>query len=168
MGDLGPPTEVGEALAEVVPTPPTSTAKEWTWVSGSGTVPTGAIGQTGVYGTQGVAATTNVPGGRVRASSWTDSSGDLWLFGGARTAAIFSGAGMVNVSPGREDMARRHFSNAGLLKKNRIMAGSLETFATPIQFPCGMKTVGAVSTDILHFRARVLAVDGQSVFMGSL
>jgi len=46
---------------------------------------------------------------------------------------------MVNVSPGREDMARRHCSNAGLLKKNRIMAGSLETFATPIQFPCGMK-----------------------------
>src|SRR5271168_11099 len=32
---------------------------------------------------------------------------------------------MVNVSPGREDMARRHCSNAGLLKKNRIMAGSL-------------------------------------------
>jgi hypothetical protein len=32
----------------------------------------------------------------------------------------------------------------GLLKKNRIMAGSLETFATPIQFPCGMKTVAPV------------------------
>jgi arsenate reductase (thioredoxin) len=26
----------------------------------------------------------------------------------------------------------------------------------------------AVSTDILHFRARVLAVDGQRLFMGSL
>ena len=61
-----------------------------------------------------------------------------------RTATIFSGTGMVNVSPGREDMARRHCSNAGLSKKNRIIAGSLETFATPIQFPCGMKTVAPV------------------------
>src|SRR5580700_7581832 len=61
-----------------------------------------------------------------------------------RTAAILSGAGMVNGSPGREDIARRHCSNAGLLKKNRIMAGSFETFDTPIQFPCGMKTVAPV------------------------
>ena len=29
----------------------------------------------------------------------------------------------MNFSPGREDMARRHCSNAGLLKKNRIIAG---------------------------------------------
>ena len=41
----------------------------------------------------------------------------------------------MNFSPGREDMARKHCSNAGLLKKNRIIAGSLETFSTPIQFP---------------------------------
>jgi len=57
---------------------------------------------------------------------------------------MFSSGGMVNVSPGREDRARRHCSNAGLLKKNKIIAGSLETFSTPIQFPCGMKTVAPV------------------------
>jgi N-acetylneuraminic acid mutarotase len=51
--------------------------KEWTWVSGSETG-----GAVGVYGTLGVASTTNVPGGRESAVSWTDSSGNLWLFGG--------------------------------------------------------------------------------------
>jgi len=50
---------------------------DWTWVSGSSTV-----NQSGVYGAQGTAAPSNVPGARVGAISWTDSSGNLWLFGG--------------------------------------------------------------------------------------
>ncbi len=54
------------------------TAQVWIWVSGSNTV-----GAKGVYGTQGVPATTNVPGARISALSWTDSSGNLWLFGGS-------------------------------------------------------------------------------------
>jgi len=49
----------------------------WTWVSGSNTG-----GQSGSYGTQGVAAAGNVPGARWASVSWTDSSGNLWLFGG--------------------------------------------------------------------------------------
>jgi N-acetylneuraminic acid mutarotase len=49
----------------------------WTWVSGSSTA-----NQTGVYGTKGIAASTNVPGARDRAISWTDSHNNLWLFGG--------------------------------------------------------------------------------------
>jgi N-acetylneuraminic acid mutarotase len=48
----------------------------WTWVSGADTV-----GATGVYGTQGTAAATNVPGARYSAVSWYDGS-NLWLFGG--------------------------------------------------------------------------------------
>jgi Galactose oxidase, central domain/Kelch motif len=50
---------------------------EWTWVSGSN------VGYAhGVYGTQGTPAAGNVPGARQLASSWTDASGNLWLFGG--------------------------------------------------------------------------------------
>ena len=49
----------------------------WTWVGGSSTA-----NAQGVYGTQGVAAATNVPGARFNAASWTDASGNLWLFGG--------------------------------------------------------------------------------------
>jgi N-acetylneuraminic acid mutarotase len=53
------------------------TTKEWTWVSGSDT-PVAV----GVYGTQGVASASNVPGARSGSVSWTDSSGNLWLFAG--------------------------------------------------------------------------------------
>ncbi len=49
----------------------------WTWVRGSNTV-----NQPGVYGTKGTASTSNVPGARCYAVSWTDASGHLWLFGG--------------------------------------------------------------------------------------
>ena len=34
------------------------------------------------HGTSGVAASGNNPGSRIYASTWTDSSGNLWLFGG--------------------------------------------------------------------------------------
>ena len=50
---------------------------QWTWESGSNTV-----GSTGFYGTQGVEASANVPGARVRSNAWTDAHGNLWLFGG--------------------------------------------------------------------------------------
>lgn len=59
------------------PPPPPSTANEWTWMSGSNTV-----NAVGVYGLQGVASTDNVPGARSYSAGWTDSSGNLWLFGG--------------------------------------------------------------------------------------
>jgi N-acetylneuraminic acid mutarotase len=51
--------------------------KEWTWVSGGN-----GDNASGIYGTQGTGAATNVPGARQSASSWIDSSGNLWLFGG--------------------------------------------------------------------------------------
>ncbi len=49
----------------------------WTWMSGSS-----SVDQVGTYGTQGTAASTNVPGSRDESISWIDSSGNLWLFGG--------------------------------------------------------------------------------------
>lgn len=50
---------------------------QWTWVHGDRTQ-----NVEGVYGTQGVAADGNKPGGRSGAVSWRDGSGNLWLFGG--------------------------------------------------------------------------------------
>ncbi len=52
---------------------------QWAWMSGS-SIPSGS--QIGVYGTLGVAAASNSPGGRSAAVSWADSGGNLWLFGG--------------------------------------------------------------------------------------
>jgi N-acetylneuraminic acid mutarotase len=49
----------------------------WTWMKGADV----AL-QPGVYGTLGTAAAANVPGARSQAAAWTDSSGNLWLFGG--------------------------------------------------------------------------------------
>jgi N-acetylneuraminic acid mutarotase len=57
--------------------PSSGATGEWTWMGGSmgGNPP-------GVYGTLGTAAPTNLPGGRVDAVTWSDASGNLWLFGG--------------------------------------------------------------------------------------
>ncbi|MGA3083024.1 MAG: kelch repeat-containing protein, partial [Terracidiphilus sp.] len=59
----------------------TPSTNEWTWMSGSSTIGSSG-GQPGVYGTLGTPAAGNVPGGRAVPSSWTDKSGNLWLFGG--------------------------------------------------------------------------------------
>jgi N-acetylneuraminic acid mutarotase len=57
---------------------------EWTWMGGSSSLGPNQSYQPGVYGTLGVPSSANVPGGRGAAMSWTDSSGNAWLFGGER------------------------------------------------------------------------------------
>jgi len=52
-------------------------AGEWTWVSGAN-----MVDRPGTYGTQGTAASGNVPGARQMPVNWTDASGNFWLFGG--------------------------------------------------------------------------------------
>jgi N-acetylneuraminic acid mutarotase len=71
----------GSSTTSTTPSTP-STANQWTWESGSSTVPATGMGQSGVYGTQGTAAASNIPGGRTVATRWTDNSGNFWLFGG--------------------------------------------------------------------------------------
>jgi N-acetylneuraminic acid mutarotase len=66
----------------------TSAPNEWTWMGGNDTIGTSCsqvvfCGRPGVYGTLGEPASGNIPGSRTSASAWTDSSGNLWLFGGA-------------------------------------------------------------------------------------
>jgi uncharacterized repeat protein (TIGR02543 family) len=63
----------------------------WTWVSGANTV-----GQIGTYGTKGVAAAINGPGGRNGAVSWIDNSGNLWLFGGQGYGSFSNNVGYLN------------------------------------------------------------------------
>jgi len=53
----------------------------WTWMGGSNVVGF-TYGQAGVYGSLGTPAAGNVPGGRQQATSWSDGSGGVWLFGG--------------------------------------------------------------------------------------
>ena len=63
---------------------------QWTWMGGSN-----IHGQSGVYGTLGTASAANIPGSREDAMSWTDKSGNLWLFGGAGTDSAGS-VGFLN------------------------------------------------------------------------
>jgi len=55
----------------------TPSTNQWIWLKGD-SIPD----QLGVYGTLGVASSSNVPGARGYASGWTDANGNLWLFGG--------------------------------------------------------------------------------------
>jgi hypothetical protein len=50
---------------------------QWTWMSGSNVAEAA-----GIYGTKGTGAAANVPGAREAAATWTDTAGNLWLFGG--------------------------------------------------------------------------------------
>jgi galactose oxidase-like protein len=50
---------------------------QWNFINGSK-----VVGAEGVYGTEGTAAASNVPGSRYSSISWTDSQGNLYLFGG--------------------------------------------------------------------------------------
>ena len=71
---------------------------QWTWMSGSN-----VVGQTGTYGTLGTPAPGNVPGARDNAVSWTDASGNLWLFGGVNfdTTRDMNDLWMYSISSGQ-------------------------------------------------------------------
>lgn len=49
----------------------------WTWISGSN-----QLAQKGIYGIRGQESVANYPGARTNSVSWTDSDGNMWLFGG--------------------------------------------------------------------------------------
>ena len=72
---------------------------EWTFIGGNTDActqinpTTCAYWWPGVYGTKGVAGTNNLPGGRFGSVSWTDNSGNFWLFGGSGEDSTGSGGG---------------------------------------------------------------------------
>jgi hypothetical protein len=67
---------------------------QWAWISGNNT---DMINRPSVYGTRGIAAPANKPGGRNNSVSWTDASGNFWLFGGiGQTSSPTSGGGELN------------------------------------------------------------------------
>ena len=60
--------------------------RQWTWMGGSK-----ATDIDGTYGIPGVAASSNIPGGRMGACTWKDKQGNFWLFGGRGEAESSSG-----------------------------------------------------------------------------
>lgn len=68
---------------------------EWTWIRGDSAWDS-SRDIVGVYGTKGIASATNNPGARSWSSSWTDLSGNLWLFGGGGYSTHASLFGELN------------------------------------------------------------------------
>jgi hypothetical protein len=67
---------------------------EWTWMNGSA-IPF----DPGNYGTQGVPSPLNHPPHRTfGANSWVDDDGNLWLFGGAKSAEAYSDLWKYDIS----------------------------------------------------------------------
>jgi N-acetylneuraminic acid mutarotase len=55
---------------------------QWTWLSGSTTVPSADGCTAPIYGTEWTGSTSNQPGGRQASAAAMDSHGQFWLFGG--------------------------------------------------------------------------------------
>ncbi len=76
-------------------------SSQWTWMSGGN-----APNSPGVYGTQGAAAATNVPGARLPAAFWADAAGNFWLFGGngitgSQTSSLLNDLWVYSPATGR-------------------------------------------------------------------
>jgi N-acetylneuraminic acid mutarotase len=65
---------------------------DWTWVGGSD-----LEGQQATYGSEGVAASTNVPGARDSALALTDAAGNFWLFAGNGYASTTTRGGLNDI-----------------------------------------------------------------------
>ncbi len=75
-------------------------SNEWTWVSGSSTVPANGSAFPPIYGSLGVPAAGNTPGSRSAAVSWTDTTGNFWIFGGTGTQLSSNDLWRYNSSTG--------------------------------------------------------------------
>ena len=63
-----------------------SQSRQWSWVHGDS-----SINKYGIYGIKGASSPNNKPGARNRSNSWTDSWGNLWMFGGGGNGTANSG-----------------------------------------------------------------------------
>lgn len=58
------------------------TTKQWTWMSGESV----ANNSVGNFGSKGVSSASNTPPALTGGSSWLDSSGNFWIYGGANSS----------------------------------------------------------------------------------
>jgi N-acetylneuraminic acid mutarotase len=59
-----------------------SSTNQWAWMDGHPTCYGFTEGYQGIYGEIGVPAAGNLPWSYIQSSTWTDSAGHLWIFGG--------------------------------------------------------------------------------------
>ena len=124
------------------------TSKEWTWMSGSSTLPGYNGGQRGVYGQMGMPGATNTPGGRTGAFGWTDQHDNLWLYGGGGVDSTGKAGDLndlweYNIASGEWAwMGGSSTVGSGLVAGNYGTPGSLTSGSYP-----GGRSFGAAWTD---------------------
>ncbi|MFI5390578.1 MAG: kelch repeat-containing protein [Bacteriovoracales bacterium] len=101
---------------------------EWTWVSGSD-----SPNQAGIYGNIGEASPNNIPGARQTSISWSDPSGNLWLFGGLdpNSSSYFNDLWKFNVtdknwtwvSGGKLPNQTGVYGDMGVTSQNKVPGG---------------------------------------------
>lgn len=107
----------------------TTAANEWTWYGGTTLFDTGTVDGP-VNGTMGTPSPGNTPGGRTSAATWTDKSGNLWLFSGVPYEGYYNDLWMLNSSTGEWTWV--HGNNAavaGIVAS--AFAGVYGTLGTP-------------------------------------
>jgi hypothetical protein len=121
----------------------------WTWVNGSD-----VADQPGVYGTLGTPSPATVPGSRDGGLTWTDGSGNLWLFGGYGSDAAGVDAqlnDLMEYSPSTNQwtwMGGPSLSGCAAGNQGCGKVGVYGTFATPsAEDTPGGRWLGASWTD---------------------
>lgn len=92
----------------------TVSTNEWTWMNGPNTA-----NNFGIYGTQGVASSSNSPGGRTYSHGWADNNGNIWIFGGYGYSSnagptLLNDLWKYNIASNQWTWIKGSFSGAGL------------------------------------------------------
>jgi N-acetylneuraminic acid mutarotase len=145
-------------------------ADEWAWMGGSSTVPNtgGNSGsQSSAYNAIGTFASSNVPGGRVPAASWTDNGGNFWLLGGTGNLndlwqyvpsapapvpsfALSASPASVSIVLGASSSSTVAISAAGGFDSSVALTASGEPVGITVSFNPSSVTGAGISTMVLN------------------
>jgi hypothetical protein len=108
---------------------------EWTWMEGSSAEGTDGEthGESGQYGTLGTPSATNIPSSRQGAMGWTDTNGNLWLYGGLGFDAngrLVTLDDLWEYSPSLQEWAWMGGADA-ITSENPFIAGVYGTLGVP-------------------------------------
>lgn len=111
----------------------------WTWMAGET-----ALEPPGVYGTQGISAPGDEPGGRYYSSGWGDANNHIWVFGGSGYASQAGTPGVNNDL--WEYMPQLKITLAGISTTPFCAGGASEiSYTATGTFPAGNQFIAQLS-----------------------
>lgn len=128
---------------------------QFTWMAGPS-----FTNQPGVYGTQGVASATNIPGARRMSTSWKDNNGKLWLFGG-------TGIDKNNVTSSLNDLWMFDVSGTTGLNKLNKDEGQFIVYPNPSKEIINLKLI-VEKSEAITMNYKIYNSIGQIVLSGEL